>query len=51
MANKLNEILSASGLYHVYESKAEDGNVFALRGAHVRFMEGDAVSIVGPSCS
>ena len=51
MANKLNEILSASGLYHVYESKAEDGNVVALRGLHVRVMEGEAVAIVGPSGS
>ena len=51
MVNKLNEILSASGLYHVYESKAEDGNVVALRGLHVRVMEGEAVAIVGPSGS
>ena len=27
-------ILKADGLYHVYESKAEDGNVVALRGLH-----------------
>ena len=27
-------ILEAEGLYHVYESKAEDGNVVALRGLH-----------------
>ena len=26
------EILKADDLYHVYESKAEDGNVVALRG-------------------
>ena len=51
MANKLNEILSASGLYHVYESKAEDGNVVALRGLHVRVMESEAVAIIGPSGS
>lgn len=51
MVNKLNEILSASGLYHVYDSKAEDGNVVALRGLHVRVMEGEAVAIVGPSGS
>ena len=25
-----NEILKADGLYHVYDSKAEDGNVVAL---------------------
>ena len=29
------EILKSDGLYHVYESGAEDGNVVALRGLHV----------------
>ena len=28
-------ILEADSLYHVYESKAEDGNDVALRGLHV----------------
>ena len=51
MVNKLNEILSASGLYHVYDSKAEDGNVVALRGLHVHVIEGEAGAIVGPSGS
>ena len=51
MVNKLNEILSASRLYHIYDSKAEDGNVVALRGLHVHVMEGEAVAIVGPSGS
>ena len=35
-------ILKASSLYHVYESKAEDGNVVALRGIHVDIKEGEA---------
>jgi ABC-type lipoprotein export system ATPase subunit len=46
-----NEILKADGLYHVYDSKAEDGNVVALRGLHVTVFEGEAVAIVGPSGS
>jgi len=45
------EILSASALYHVYESKAEDGNVVALRGLHIEVSEGEAVAVVGPSGS
>ncbi len=45
------EILSANGLYHIYESKAEDGNVVALRGLHVKVYEGEAVAVVGPSGS
>ena len=32
-------ILKASSLYHVYESKAEDGNVVALRGIHIDIKE------------
>ena len=46
-----NEILKADGLYHVYDSKAEDGNVVALRGLHVTVFEGEAVAVVGPSGS
>ena len=45
------EILKADGLYHVYDSKAEDGNVVALRGLHVSVYEGEAVAVVGPSGS
>lgn len=44
-------ILESNGLYHVYESKAEDGNVVALRGLHVAVKAGEAVAIVGPSGS
>lgn len=44
-------ILEADSLYHVYESKAEDGNVVALRGLHVKVKEGEAVAVVGPSGS
>ena len=51
MQNGRNEILKADGLYHVYESKAEDGNVVALRGLHVTVYEGEAVAVVGPSGS
>ena len=43
-----NEILHASGLYHVYESKSIEGNVVALRGLHVNVMKGEAVAVVGP---
>ena len=46
-----NEILNASGLYHVYESKALEGNVVALRGLHVSVNKGEAVAVVGPSGS
>jgi len=45
------EILFADHLYHIYESKAEDGNVVALRGLHVKVREGEAVAVVGPSGS
>jgi len=45
------EILRSESLYHVYESKAEDGNVVALRGLHVRMEAGEAVAVVGPSGS
>ena len=44
-------LLTANRLYHVYESKAEDGNVVALRGLHVSLQAGEAVAIVGPSGS
>ena len=44
-------ILEADSLYHIYESKAEDGNVVALRGLQVAIAEGEAVSVVGPSGS
>ena len=44
-------ILEADGLYHVYESKAEDGNVVALRGLYINMKEGEAVAVVGPSGS
>ena len=46
-----NIILNANGLFHIYESKAEDGNVVALRGIHVSIIEGEAVAVVGPSGS
>ena len=45
------EILNANGLYHVYESKALEGNVVALRGLHVSVNKGEAVAVVGPSGS
>jgi len=51
---KVNEskiILGANAVYHVYESKAEDGNVVALRGLHLEVREGEAVAVVGPSGS
>ena len=44
-------ILEADSLYHVYESKAEDRNVVALRGLHLKVREGEAVAVVGPSGS
>ena len=44
-------ILQAIGLYHVYSSTAEDGNVVALRGLNVSVKKGEAVAIVGPSGS
>ena len=44
-------ILEADHLYHIYESKAEDGNVVALRGLHCRVKRGEAVAVVGPSGS
>ena len=44
-------ILQADGLYHVYESKAEDGNVVALRGLHINMKAGEAIAVVGPSGS
>lgn len=44
-------ILKASSLYHVYQSKAEDGNVVALRGIHIDIKQGEAIAVVGPSGS
>jgi len=44
-------ILKAQALYHIYESKAEDGNVVALRGLHIDVKEGEAIAVVGPSGS
>ena len=44
-------ILESDGLYHVYESKAEDGNVVALRGLHINMTAGEAIAVVGPSGS
>ena len=51
MQNGHKEILKADGLYHGFESKAEDGYVGALRGLHVTVYEGEAVAIIGPSGS
>jgi len=41
-------ILEADSLYHVYESKAEEGNVVALRGLSVRVGVGEAVGDIRP---
>ena len=43
------ELLKATGLYHVFESQAEEGNVVALRGLSVALRDGEAVAVVGPS--
>ncbi len=51
MVTDNNIILNADSLFHIYESKAEDGNVVALRGIHVSILEGEAVAVVGPSGS
>jgi len=51
MSEENNPILEANSLYHVYDSKAEDGNVVALRGLHVKVRPGEAVAVVGPSGS
>ena len=42
-------LLQASGLYHVYESQAEEGNVVALRGLSIGLQDGEAVAVFGPS--
>ena len=47
----VDSILKAQALYHVYESKAEDGNVVALRGLQIDVKEGEAIAVVGPSGS
>ena len=47
----VDSILKAQALYHVYESKAEDGNVVALRGIHIDIKQGEAIAVVGPSGS
>ena len=47
----VDSILEASSLYHVYESKAEDGKVVALRGIHIDIKAGEAIAVVGPSGS
>ena len=51
MSENSDSILEANALYHVYDSKAEDGNVVALRGLHVNVKPGEAVAVVGPSGS
>ena len=51
MGDGRSEILKADGLYHIYESKAEDGNVVALRGLHVTVYVGEAVAVIGASGS
>ena len=45
--NMSETILESDGLYHVYESKAEDGNVVALRGLHINMKAGEAIAVVG----
>ena len=41
----VDSILKAKALYHVYESKAEDGNVVALRGLHIDVKQGEAIAV------
>ena len=44
-------VLEAKNLYHVYESRAEDGNVVAAWGLHITIEPGEAVAVIGPSGS
>lgn len=45
------KILNAEGLFHIYESKALDGNVVALNGLDLVIREGEKVAVYGPSGS
>ena len=49
--HKEEKILNAEGLFHIYESKALDGNVVALNGLDLVIREGEKVAVYGPSGS